>query len=160
MEITPEEIQEITSDEDFHSTYMMAINYLSYRMRTKREIQTYLHDKDITPEMTSDIINRIEKEQLIDDKTFAEAFVRDRMNQTSKGRELIVKELQENEISSEAEHEAALQYDHAALSSESYKGAHNEARKKSPHAARNHTHRVRYKLIEKVFAPEVKSQGM
>src|SRR5699024_4047126 len=108
--ITTEEIQEITSEEDFHITYMIAINYLSYRMRTKREIQIYIHDKYRTPEMTSDIIDRLEKEQLIDDQTFAEAFVRDRMNQTSKGPKIIVKELPEKGISREAADKAVLHY--------------------------------------------------
>lgn len=160
MEITPEEIQEITSDEDFHSTYMMAINYLSYRMRTKREIQIYLHDKDITPEMTSDIIDRLEKEQLIDDQTFAEAFVRDRMNQTSKGPKIIVKELQEKGISREAADKAVLQYDHDAQFSKAYKWAQSEARKKSPHAAKKQIEQIRYKLMQKGFAPDVISQVM
>src|SRR5699024_7229189 len=115
---------------------------------------------DITPEMTSDIINRLEKEQLIDDKTFAEAFVRDRMNQTSKGPKIIVKELQEKGISREAADKAVLQYDHDAQFSKAYRWAQSEARKKSPHAARKQIEQIRYKLMQKGFAPDVISQVM
>jgi len=160
MDLTPEEIEEITSDEDFHSTYMMAINYLSYRMRTQQEIRTYLQDKEITLEMTNDIIKRLDEEQLIDDQTFAEAFVRDRMNQTSKGPKIIVKELQEKGVSREIADKAVLQYDHDAQFSKAYKWAQSEAKKKSPHAAKKQKEQIQYKLMQKGFSSDVISQVM
>src|SRR5690625_5033493 len=160
MDLTPEEIEEITSDEDFHSTYMMAINYLSYRMRTQQEIRTYLQDKEITLEMTNDIIKRLDEEQLIDDQTFAEAFVRDRMNQTSKGPKIIVKELQEKGVSREIADKAVLQYDHDAQFSKVYKWAQSEAKKKSPHAAKKQKEQIQYKLMQKGFSSDVISQVM
>src|SRR5699024_3850350 len=140
--------------------YMMAINYLSYRMRTQREIRTYLQDKNVTPEMTNDIINRLAKEQLIDDQTFAEAFVRDRRNQTTKGPKIIVKELQEKGISREIAEEAVLQYGDDAQFSKAYKWAQSEAKKKSPHAANKQKEQIQYKLMHKGFAPDVISQVM
>lgn len=160
MELTPEEIEEITSEEDFHSTYVMAINYLSYRMRTKKEIRTYLQEKETPTKMTYDIIEKLEKEQLLDDVAFAEAFVRDRMNQTSKGPRIIVKELQEKGVERDIASEAVLQYSEEFQFTKAYKWAQVEAKKKSAHAAEKQKDQLKNKLIQKGFASDVVLQVM
>lgn len=160
MELTEKEIQEITNDEDFHSTYVMAINYLSYRMRTSREIRTYLREKEVTQEMIEEVVNRLEREELIDDQSFAEAFVRDRMKQTSKGPRIIVKELQEKGVNRDIASSAVLQYDEEEQFSKAYKWAQKEAKKKSTHAAKRQKTQIHNKLMQKGFASDVVSAVM
>lgn len=160
MELTKEAIEEITSEEDFHRTYMMAINYLSYRMRTKKEIRTYLYEKDVSPQMTYDIISKLEEEQLLDDVVFAEAFVRDRMNQTSKGPRMIIKELQEKGVNRDIASAAALQYNAEAQFTKAFNWAQREAKKKSSHSANKQKDQIRYKLMQKGFNGDVVSSVM
>ena len=46
-EITPSEIDQIKGFEDFAAAKEKAINYISYRERSKKEIEDYLKNKEI-----------------------------------------------------------------------------------------------------------------
>lgn len=157
MELTKDDLEEIMNHEDLHRHYMMVINYLSYRMRSKQEIDTYLRQKEVTTRVSAEIIERLEKEQLIDDLAFAEAFVRDRMNQTSKGPRVIMNELREKGIDAETAKSAVALYDEENQFTKAFKWAQAEAKKKSPHALNKRKEQMRYKLMQKGFASDVVS---
>lgn len=130
MELTTDDVKEIMAHEDVHGYYAQAINYLSYRMRTKAEIRTYLREKEVTPDVIEEIMEGLENERLLDDAAFADAFVRDRMNQTSKGPRIIMNELQQKGIKAEIAKEAVLQYDEEKQFDKAFKWAQKEANKK------------------------------
>lgn len=105
------EIDDATKDlllqkDSIHKVYTLALNYLSYRMRSKQEIATYLEKKEVDPEQIPIVIDRLVKEGFLDDKEFAIALVRTRLHTTSKGPLLIKKELQEKGITANVIQEA------------------------------------------------------
>lgn len=160
MELTKDDVKEIMAHEDVHRHYAQAINYLSYRMRTKAEIRTYLREKEVTPDVIEEIMERLEKERLLDDTSFAEAFVRDRMNQTSKGPRVIVNELRQKGVDGETSKTAVLQYDEEKQFDKAFKWAQKEANKKSQHAVNKRKEQLRQKLTQKGFASGVVSGVM
>ncbi|UFU00063.1 recombination regulator RecX [Radiobacillus kanasensis] len=89
-----------------HKFYNLAIQFLSYRMRSRKEIIDYLVKKEIDPEQLPLVVERLVNEGLIDDREFATAFVRTRINTTTKGPLLLKQELKEKGVSAEIADEA------------------------------------------------------
>lgn len=70
-----------------------ALNYISYRMRSEKEVADYLHGKEFDSEISSLVISRLRELGYLDDFEFAEAFVRDRLNLSKHGKSRIEFEL-------------------------------------------------------------------
>src|SRR5690625_1019121 len=107
MSLNDELIETFKRLDTVNKSYQQAINYLSYRMRSRLEIEQYLRRKEVEPTHMTEIINRLEHAELIDDREFAFAFVRQRINQSTKGPQFVKQELTQqkgisNQIASEA----------------------------------------------------------
>lgn len=70
-----------------------ALNLLSYRARTRRELKTKLRQKGFDAERIDGCLDRLELRGLLDDEAVAAAFVRDRLRHRPKGKAQLVSEL-------------------------------------------------------------------
>jgi len=70
-----------------------ALNLLSYRARTRRELKTKLRQKGFGAERIDACLDRLEQRGLLDDEAVAAAFVRDRLRHRPKGKAQLVSEL-------------------------------------------------------------------
>src|SRR5699024_592109 len=86
-------IETLKRQDTIQKSYQQAINYLSYRMRSSLEMVQYLQRKEVEETHINEIMNRLEKAELLDDLEFANAFVRDRMRQSNKGPRYVRQEL-------------------------------------------------------------------
>lgn len=86
-------IRTLKQQDTIHKSYRQVINYLGYRMRSQHEIEQYLRRKDVDSEHIEEIISRLIEEGLIDDREFADAYVRHRIQQSTKGPQLVKEEL-------------------------------------------------------------------
>jgi regulatory protein len=107
-EITQSEISQIKEFEEFADAKEKAINYISYRERSKKEIADYLKNKGIGEETTNRVLLDLEKANLVDDHKFASAWVKDRSKNNPKGNFALKMELRDKGIG-EAEIENILQ---------------------------------------------------
>ncbi|MFC7393952.1 RecX family transcriptional regulator [Scopulibacillus cellulosilyticus] len=110
LELTQEKLDAIRSEESMVKIYHLALNYLSYRMRTKKEMEDYLLKKGFERTEIAQIIQRLSKENLLDDKIFAEAFVRSRKRLTTKGPNYILRELVQSGVNEQDARAALDQY--------------------------------------------------
>lgn len=111
--------QEIIQMEKANAIYQTALRYLGIRMRTIKEMETYLIGKGYDHEQIKAAIERLKAENLLNDREFAGAFVRSRMRVTDKGPAYIFQELRQKGVEGAIAH-AALevftdddQYHHA-----------------------------------------------
>ncbi|GAA5417839.1 regulatory protein RecX [Paraliobacillus ryukyuensis] len=107
MEIDQETMDALIKKDNLHKGYSLALHFLSHRMRSTKEMYDYLVKKELDDEQIRVIIARLVKEKWLDDRLFAEAFVRTKIETTSKGPLLIKKELMEKGVSA-VEAEAGL----------------------------------------------------
>ncbi|WP_186576717.1 recombination regulator RecX [Aquibacillus kalidii] len=120
MELDSSTIALLIQKDNLQKAYSLALNYLSYRMRSKKEIVDYLMKKEVDSEQIQHIIDRLVQEKLLNDKEFAIALVNTRMHTSSKGPMLLKKELIEKGISPAVIDEALatftyeMQYEKAA----------------------------------------------
>jgi regulatory protein len=70
-----------------------ALNLLSYRARTRRELKTKLRQKGFGAERIDTCLDRLEQRGLVDDAAVAASFVRDRLLHRPRGKAQLVSEL-------------------------------------------------------------------
>lgn len=109
MNLDEEQIDDIIHYETSQWAYTLAIRYLSFRMRSEKEVFDYLKKKGIEELYINEAITRLKKEQLINDLEFAKMFTRTRINTTLKGPQQVKRELHEKGVSDNNIH-LALKY--------------------------------------------------
>lgn len=155
LSLTETEIEEITKNDDWHRVYAQAIRYLSYRMRSEKEMRAYLQKQEATRHVIDGIIERLKREKYLDDAAFADAFVKDRMNHSSKGPALIIKELSEKGISHRIVNEALKQYSYERQRQTALKWAEKQQKRKSSQSYRKRNEQLKMKLMQKGFSREI-----
>lgn len=93
LELTQIEIDEILIEEYYSKAYNTAINYLSYRLRSKKELERHLKTKEFEDEIIFKVIDKCEELAYINDYEFAQAFVNDKININNYGPRKIQNEL-------------------------------------------------------------------
>jgi regulatory protein len=78
-----------------------ALNLLSYRARTRRELKTRLRQKGFDVERIDTCLDRLERRGLLDDAAVAAAFVRDRLLHRPRGKAQLVSELRAKGLDSD-----------------------------------------------------------
>lgn len=80
MSITEAELDELKGESDFGKNYIRAVDLISRRLRSEREIRDYAFRKQWSKENTEKVVARLHKRGYLDDERFGEAFVRSRSN--------------------------------------------------------------------------------
>lgn len=97
-ELSKEEFDELRNETNFYTLYNGCIRYIAYRLRSKKEMYTYLERKKLDRDLIESLIKKLEENEFIDDDAFTKAFVNDKMNFTSNGPYKIKQELIKNNI--------------------------------------------------------------
>ncbi|MFC6314182.1 recombination regulator RecX [Lapidilactobacillus achengensis] len=96
--------------------YQLALSYLSYQLRTVKEMTDYLRDHDVSADTAADVIARLQKQGYMDDGEYARAYIRTNMRLSLKGPAVLAQELKRRGIRDQNQLEdALLQYDQATL---------------------------------------------
>jgi regulatory protein len=77
-ELTDEQIQILQHKDTMEAGYLIAIRYLSYRLRSRKELETHLEKKGFSPEQIEVVVYRLIEERLVDDTRFAESWTESR----------------------------------------------------------------------------------
>lgn len=149
------EIEEIKRADDVQRAYLMAINYLSYRIRTESEMRTHLREKDLTPQIIEQVIERLYDEELLNDRTFAATFVRDRINRSSKGPNVIRQELAEKGVSQGDIEPALAMYTYDIQREKALAWGQKEVNKESKRPLRRRKEQLTAKLLRRGFTKDV-----
>ncbi|WP_010651447.1 recombination regulator RecX [Oceanobacillus massiliensis] len=156
LELDDAMITTLVQKDTLHKSYTQAINFLSYRMRTKKEIIDYLSKKEVEEEHIEQIIKKLTNEKLIDDQQFANMFVRSRVNTSTKGPNLIKKELIDKGVSALLA-DAALKHYPLEKQYEKIKKLINKKilSGRSNDSFRKQTQQLQTNLMQKGFSQEV-----
>lgn len=85
QEITKSELDLIKKDNDFYSNYLLAVNYIKKKLRSREEVRKYLIKQEVSSTDTNKIIDLLEKNKVIDNTIFCEAYLHDKMSYSSDG---------------------------------------------------------------------------
>lgn len=101
QELSDEVVEKIKKAGSYDVGLQMSLNYLSYQLRSKKEILDYLKEKEILPEDRKNIVIRLEEMNLLDDKIFSESYVRTLMRTSDKGPKMIEQQLKRKGLNDE-----------------------------------------------------------
>ncbi|WDF02715.1 recombination regulator RecX [Shouchella hunanensis] len=111
MELDEDAMKEIAEADEAKKTFHLAIHYLSFRMRSEKEIKEYLVKKEREESHIAQAIQRLNAEGLIDDLAFAHAFVRSKVNQSFIGPTKLKQQLLEKGVAEKHIECALSEYD-------------------------------------------------
>lgn len=89
---------QIFKDSELEEVYNMAYKYISIRIRSIKEINDYLKRKKINEDIINQVIDRLIQEKLLNDETFTQAFIKDKLKFTTMGEYKIINELKQHQI--------------------------------------------------------------
>ena len=98
LEIDDEQLAKLRNESEFGKNYIRAIDLISRRLRSEKEIRDYARRKDWMPDNTDRVIDRLKDKGYLNDKVFAEAFVRSRQNASKYSRRRIELDLRRKGI--------------------------------------------------------------
>ncbi|UOE94979.1 recombination regulator RecX [Alkalihalobacillus sp. LMS39] len=110
LEIDEDKLQQVLYEDQIRKAYNMAIQYLSYRLRTVKELTGYLHKKEYEADIITNVVERIKQHGYVNDLEFAEMFVRTRMSTSDKGPIVIRQELLQKGVAEEWIEQSLQQY--------------------------------------------------
>lgn len=159
-EISDEDLSKIEKEAELDIGYQMALSYLSYQLRSEREIRDQLKKKEISAEGISYVIAKLKEVSLLDDLVFAESYVRTVMKTQDKGPQTIKQGLFQKGISPEISEKALSLY-----SFDDQELAATRVAEKAMHKYRDKSHKeqenkVRQHLFTKGYSSDVISLVM
>lgn len=129
-----EKIREIQAADEIEVAYQKALNFLSYRPRSEREVQDNLRKHNFPDDVIQDVIDRLRRNRLVDDNDFARLWVENRSDFRPRGRRALSAELRRKGIQAkiidsvlEDLDEGELAYQAAFKQSRKYQGLAWEA---------------------------------
>lgn len=108
--LTEAEVEEIKEEDILDKAFQKTLNFLSYRMRSEKEVFTYLRELEVGKDDALQLIDRLADLNLLNDEMFAEAFVRTKKNTQKKGPLIIEQELYEKGITQQIIDKALWEY--------------------------------------------------
>jgi regulatory protein len=92
-------VEEIASEEAFSRARMTALNFISYRPRSSKEVTDKLSHKGFSSELAKKVVHQLREANLVSDLEFARMLVRDKLRGKPMGKAMIRRKLLEKGIS-------------------------------------------------------------
>ncbi|MFS0645977.1 recombination regulator RecX [Siminovitchia sp. 179-K 8D1 HS] len=108
--VTDLEIVQIQHADEIRKAFNAALHFLSFRMRSEKEIRDHLKKKEWDDSIIDAVLHELRKQKLTDDLEFAKAYVRTCMNMGRKGPAVIKKELMEKGVNEPFLETALMEY--------------------------------------------------
>ena len=98
-QIDNDTIKKIKDENNYYELMNKAVNYISKRLRSEKEINYYLNKQTKDIYMIDKIICELKNKHLIDDRNFTKAYINDKINLSNNGILKIKKDLQKLGVS-------------------------------------------------------------
>lgn len=98
-ELTGEDLEEIFREDDLEKAVGLALDYLSYSLRTEREVRNRLAREEMEDDVIDAVISRLAGMNLINDREYAGSYVRTMAKTSDKGPRIIADKLREKGVS-------------------------------------------------------------
>ena len=82
----------------FTEAFEISLNFLSYKLRTEKEIITKLKSKKFSTEIIDEVITKLKNLDLLDDYNYAKIFINDKINLTNYSKRRIINDLYQKGI--------------------------------------------------------------
>ncbi|WEG12277.1 recombination regulator RecX [Pullulanibacillus sp. KACC 23026] len=158
LPLTDAKVRELDDETERHKVYQIALNYISYRMRSVKEVAVYLEGKDYSDSVISNVLENLLRDKWLDDQAFADAYVRSKKSLTSKGPSVIRQELLQKGVSTDKVEKALLHYNKTDEYNQAVQFAKKKEKSWRNRSAKEQKQKLLQALIQKGFSQEVSGQ--
>lgn len=78
-DITKSFLDELLINNSFYEAYYKAVSYINMKLRTKKEIESYLKKSSFNTKVIKDVLIKLEEENYINDDVYSKAYIHDQM---------------------------------------------------------------------------------
>lgn len=89
------EIDQLKQADERDKAYNQAIRFLGFRPRSQAEIERHLREKKYSPEVVTETVERLRREQYLDDEAFARFWLENRERFRPRGRQALRYEMRQ-----------------------------------------------------------------
>ena len=114
-QISQQKINALQEKDQFETAYQRAINFLSYRIRSEKEIRQNLIKHETPEGIVEQVLDRLRGASLVNDREFASSWVGNRIRFKPRGKRALTSELIQKGIENEIIEEALLGIDEEEL---------------------------------------------
>lgn len=100
LHVTKELQEKIENEDSYYKAYQKTLNYLSYSLRSEKQIRDYLAKNELY-HFSDRMIEQLKSMRLIDDLNYAQSYVRSQANINQKGPRNIEQDLKQRGITDE-----------------------------------------------------------
>lgn len=115
QEISDEKITELKSADAREVAFQSALHLLKFRPRTESEIRSRLLKKSISPDVVEEVIERLKRNQMLDDRRFTIEWIENRSELKPRGRRLLEFELRNHGVEQEIIQDSLAEVDDEQL---------------------------------------------
>ncbi len=126
QELSEEKIKELKAKDEVEIALQRALNFLSYRARSEKEVRRNLIKHETAEPAIEEVIERLRRSNLVNDEEFAALWVENRSEFRPRGRRALSSELWQKGLTNEAIEKALQGLDEEQLAR---KAAFKQARK-------------------------------
>lgn len=157
MEVSPALEKEISQADDYAKAYSRAVNYLSYGLRSAKQVKDDLIEKDFI-DQADEVVVQLQDQGYINDMEFAKAYTRTAARINRKGPRTIEQELIKKGLS-RSEIEAGLaEYSDEEKLENALKLTEKQLKKSANRSNRQTQEKIRLHLMQKGFDREIIDQ--
>ncbi len=91
--LTAEQLVQLRSEEALQQAVDRALNFLSFRPRSREEVRRYLKKKETPPELIDTVLERLDKLDFVNDRAFASFWIESREHFNPRGSNVLKNEL-------------------------------------------------------------------
>ncbi len=91
--LTEEQLTQLRSEELLQQAVDRALNYLSFRPRSREEVRRYLKKKETPPELIDVVLERLDRLDFVNDRAFASFWIESREQFNPRGSNVLKNEL-------------------------------------------------------------------
>lgn len=157
-ELSEEEWQEIQTFAQFSYGKNLALYHISFKSRTKKEVQDYLLKYEIEGTTIPKILQQLEEENWINDRAYTESLLQQNHSSGNKGPYVLQQTLQQKGISKSLAQELIQQEDFFPIAERLAKKALQTYQNKLPHKALKE--KIKQSLINKGFSYQNAQQAL
>lgn len=101
MELSARDVEELKRADSVDRAYNACLNFLSFRPRSRREVEDYLRRRKVDPDASLEVVQRLERAGLLDDREFARFWVENRQAFRPRGSRALRMEMRQKGVPGE-----------------------------------------------------------
>lgn len=160
QEISKEEISQITNAEQIAKAYNKALDFLSYQLRSEREIIDYLAKHDFNENEINLALKKLREQNLLNDLEYAKSYTRTMAKTSDKGPNIIRQNLRKKGIGENNIDDALLEFSDEMQLANISKLIKKLQKKYQRESFNNQLQKIKKSLLTKGFALDLINQAL